>query len=88
MEVVLLWLDELDDLVFAGFRLWQSLRRLCLVVASLAAVGLHALPPLGVSVEHVVLLLDVSLAALAIWMIFAVVSAGAERSSLELARRA
>ena len=88
MEIVLQWLDELDDLVFAGFSLWQGLRRFCLLVASIAALGLHALPPLGVSVERVVALLDVAMFALAVWIVFAALSAGAERSWLGLARRA
>lgn len=88
MEVVLQWLDELDDLVFAGLTFWQGLRRLCLLVAAIAAVGLHALPLLGIAVERVVPLLDLALIALVIWMIFAVISAGAQHSWRTLGRRA
>jgi hypothetical protein len=37
MEAVLLWLDDLDDLVFVVVVLWTRLRRLCLQIGLLAA---------------------------------------------------
>ena len=40
MEVVLLWLDDLDDLVFAGAMQAHRLRVLSLVFGALAAAGL------------------------------------------------
>jgi len=44
MEKVLLWLDELDDLVFAGVSLGPRLCRTSLIVLLIAALGLHVLP--------------------------------------------
>jgi hypothetical protein len=40
MEVVLLWLDELDDLLFAGALLADRLRLLALGIGAAAAGGL------------------------------------------------
>jgi hypothetical protein len=37
MEVVLLWLDDLDDLMFVLVAIWASLRRFCLQVGLFAA---------------------------------------------------
>jgi hypothetical protein len=42
MEVVLLWLDDLDDLVFVLVSLWARLRRFCLQVGLAAAFLLAA----------------------------------------------
>jgi hypothetical protein len=78
MEIVLQWLDELDDIVFAGFSLWPRLRRSCLAVGMTAATGLHVLPPLGVSVEHVLGLAYVAVASVVLWLAVAAISAGTE----------
>lgn len=40
MEVVIQWLDEVDDWVFAAAFLWRGLRRLCLGFGFLAAIAL------------------------------------------------
>lgn len=37
MEVVLLWLDDLDDLVFVAAAFWTRLRRFCLQIGLFAA---------------------------------------------------
>jgi hypothetical protein len=42
MEVVLLWLDDLDDVTFVLVSLWARLRRICLAVGLLAAFVLVA----------------------------------------------
>jgi hypothetical protein len=42
MEIVLLWLDELDDVVFVITAFWERTRALCLqigLIASLALAG-------------------------------------------------
>ena len=80
MEIVLQWLDELDDLVFAGYAVWHRLRRVSLVVALAAAVAVHALPRFGIAAETVMRLLDVSLAALVVWLVVAPVSTRVARS--------
>jgi hypothetical protein len=86
MEIVLQWLDELDDLIFAGFLLWQRLRRLSLVVALSAAVAIHVLPRVGISTVPVLTLLYVSLLALMTWIVFAAVAEIAANSRHSLAR--
>ena len=42
MEVMLQWLDDLEDLIFAVPLVWERLRRRLLNVGLVAAVGLHA----------------------------------------------
>ncbi|HVY66283.1 MAG TPA: hypothetical protein VHH11_15780 [Gammaproteobacteria bacterium] len=39
MEVVLLWLDDLDDLVFVAASRWEQLRRTVLKIGLVAAVA-------------------------------------------------
>jgi hypothetical protein len=80
MEIVLLWLDELDDLVITGLPLWRGLRRLCLMLGFCAAASLHALPLIGVAAPRLLALHDVVLVAVALWTLLAAVSASAERS--------
>jgi hypothetical protein len=78
MEVVLQWLDELDDLFFAGFSIWGRLRGFCLAIALAAAVALHVLWKLALPSDTVLGLLSVSLAALAAWGVVATLSMLAE----------
>ena len=40
MEVILLWLDELDDLAFVLLSFWERFRRLCLQIGLLASLTL------------------------------------------------
>jgi hypothetical protein len=80
MEIVLQWLDELDDLAFTGLPVWRALRRLCLILAFAAAASLHALPRLGWGVERLLAFHDVALVLLALWTVTAAVTASAERS--------
>ena len=42
MEIILLWLDELDDFVFVITAFWERSRALWLQVGLLASVGLAA----------------------------------------------
>jgi hypothetical protein len=80
MEIVLQWLDELDDLAFAAFSIWSRLRRICLAVALLAALGLHVFPVLGLAAGLDFLFLEVSLASLGIWAIVGTLAARADQS--------
>jgi len=86
MEIVLQWMDELDDLIFAGLLVWQRLRRLSLIVALSAALSVHALPRLGISAVPGFTLLNISLIALAAWILFAAVAETAASSRHSLAR--
>ena len=42
MEIVLLWLDDLDDLIFAAAMVWRSAARRMLNVGLAAAIALAA----------------------------------------------
>ncbi len=42
MEVVLLWLDEIDDLVFTLALSWDRVRKLCLAAGLIAAFTMAA----------------------------------------------
>lgn len=42
MEIVLLWLDDLDDLVFSAALVLEQARRACLKIGFIAAVTLAA----------------------------------------------
>jgi len=81
MEIVLQWLDELDDLAFAGFSLWRRVRRFCLGVALIAALALLAGLRLGLGTPAVIVLLAVSIYALATWIVVAILSVGGDRSA-------
>jgi hypothetical protein len=80
MEIVLQWLDELDDLVFAAFSVWSRLRRVCLAMALIAAAALHVFPMLGLAIDAEIALVEVSLISLGIWAIVGALSARADRS--------
>jgi len=43
VEIILLWLDEMDDLVFAGVSVWRRLPHPGLTAALTAAVALNLL---------------------------------------------
>ena len=75
MEIVLQWLDDIDDLVFAGLFKWTTLRSFCLSAALAAAVGAPALLQLGVASDSALTLLNVSLAFLIAWAFVGSVSA-------------
>jgi hypothetical protein len=88
MEVVLLWLDALDDLVFAGFSLWLRLRRYCLAVAMAAAIALHMLPRFGLLFEQILSLLYVSVVGIVGWFLVAALCARMERGVRSLPQTA
>jgi hypothetical protein len=75
MEVVLLWLDELDDCLFVGALLWERLRRASLKVGLAAAFALAAceLFAAGVRAGWVPALAAVALASVGLWLVAAIV---------------
>ena len=75
MEIVLQWLDDIDDLVSAGLFKSKVLRTLCLAMALTAAVTLPALLRLGVPSDAVIALLSISLAFLIAWAVVGSASA-------------
>lgn len=50
MEIILQWLDEIDDLFCAGFFLWHRLCRSSLALGLVAAMGLPLFGPASLGV--------------------------------------
>lgn len=88
MEILLQWLDELDDLVFVVMSIWLGLRRFFLSVAFTTAVAIHVLLRFGVADDSVLTLLPVSLLAISAWGIATVLASGADRSARSAAGNA
>ena len=79
MEIVLQWLDELDDLVSAGLFKRVLVRSACLVVALAAALATPALLRVGAAAGAALALLNISLAFLIVWACFGALSVRVER---------
>ena len=79
MEVVLLWLDELDDLVFAGLLCADRLRPSCLAVGLAAALLLQGAREWDASFGVVLALANVSLASVVVWSAMSVLGLRLER---------
>ena len=67
MEVVLLWLDDLDDLLFSAALLWDSLRRLLLRIGLGAACTLGACELSLTAIDWVPVLNASALGCVAAW---------------------
>jgi hypothetical protein len=68
MEIVLLWLDDLDDFVCALVALWAGMRRLCLQVGLLAACSLAACEASMTAAAWLPMLAGVAAASVALWL--------------------
>jgi hypothetical protein len=66
MEVLLLWLDELDDLVFGLALLWERLRRVVLQIGFVAALAVQFSPP---PLAYDGLLAGIALASVLVWLV-------------------
>jgi CHASE2 domain-containing sensor protein len=67
MEIVLLWLDDLDDLLFSVALRWERARRAFLEVGLLAAVALAASERMHVAADWAPLFANVAAASVAAW---------------------
>jgi hypothetical protein len=67
LEVALLWLDDLDDLVFAVALEWESLRRAVLQVGLIAAVAVAACELSLTATEWTLTFAAVAAASVATW---------------------
>ncbi|MEO8465850.1 MAG: hypothetical protein ABI640_10965 [Gammaproteobacteria bacterium] len=67
MEVVLRWLDDLDDLAFALASRWEELRRAVLGVGFLAALAVASCESSLVATELTPLLSVIAAASVAAW---------------------
>lgn len=74
MEVVLLWIDELDDWLFAGALLWERLRRGSLQIGLVAAFTLAGceVSAAGFRAQWVPPLAAVALASVGLWLVAAI----------------
>ena len=69
MEVVLLWLDDLDDVVFSLALKWEQLRRSVLRVGLVAALALAVCELSLIATELTPALSVVSAASVAAWFV-------------------
>lgn len=75
MEVVLLWLDDLDDLLFSAALVWERLRRRILQVGLAAALGLAGAELSATATEWAAALSSVAATSVAAWCAGAVLRA-------------
>jgi hypothetical protein len=66
MEFLLLWLDELDDLVFGIALLWEPLRRIVLQIGLAAALLVQFSPP---AIDFDTVLAGIALASVLVWLV-------------------
>lgn len=69
MEVVLLWLDDLDDLVFTLALNWEQLRRAVLSVGFVAALAVATCESSLIATELTPALSVVAAASVAAWFV-------------------
>lgn len=69
MEIVLLWLDDLDDLLFSVALRWERARRVFLQVGLVAAVALAASERSSVAAEWAPVFANVAAASVAAWVL-------------------
>jgi hypothetical protein len=82
MDVVLLWLDDLDDAVFVLISHWERLRRLCLQIGLFAAFTLAGCELSLTAAEWSLALASVAGSSVLIWSVGALLMAFAHRSGL------
>jgi hypothetical protein len=68
VEVVLLWLDDLDDLVFAAALKWESMRRAVLTVGLLAAIAEASCELSMTAIDWTPMLALIAAASVAMWL--------------------
>jgi hypothetical protein len=66
VEVLLLWLDELDDLVFGLALLWEPLRRVVLQIGFVAALAVQFSPP---PIAHDEILAGIAFGSVLVWLV-------------------
>jgi hypothetical protein len=68
MEIVLLWLDELDDLLFSGALAWEPLRLRALQIGLTASVTLVLSESSVLNVDWAPALAAVAAASVGLWI--------------------
>ena len=69
MEIALLWLDDVDDLIFCGVVAWERLRRFCLQVGLAAALILAACEVSASAAAWVPSLAGVAASSVSVWVL-------------------
>ena len=67
MEIILLWLDEFDDLVFSVTMAWERLRHRSLQIGFLAALALPVMVQSGLWMPLVPVVYAISAAGVCVW---------------------
>jgi hypothetical protein len=80
---VLLWLDDLDDVLFSAALVWERLRRALLQIGLLAALGLAATDLAAVASAAAPLLSTVAAATVGAWLLGAAAYAVYHRDARE-----
>lgn len=81
MEVVLLWLDDLDDALFSLALAWERLRRLVLQVGLAASFGLAASDSFALAAQWAPALFYVAATSVSAWLLGAILRALYRRES-------
>lgn len=81
MEVVLLWLDDIDDLLFSAALAWERLRRACLQAGLLAAVSFAVCELLAKALSWAPLFAAVAMASVGLWLVSLAMAAAARADS-------
>lgn len=84
MEVVLLWLDDLDDALFSMALAWERLRRFVLQIGLASAIALAASELAAIATQWVPALSFVAAASVVAWSLGAVLRAFYYRESRRL----
>jgi hypothetical protein len=69
MEIVWLWLDDLDDLLFTTAHVWERLRRALLQIGLAAAFGLAATDSMVVAPAWAPVLCAIAATAVSCWLL-------------------
>ena len=69
MEVVLLWLDDLDDVLFSAALLWERLRRVVLQIGLAAALALAGSELAAVATQWAMAFSGIAAASVAAWFL-------------------
>ena len=69
MEVVLLWLDDLDDALFSVALVWDRLRRTVLQIGLASAVAFAATELLAIASQWTLALPYVAAASVVAWLV-------------------
>jgi hypothetical protein len=69
MEVVLLWLDDLDDVLFSAALVWERLRRIVLQIGLAAAFALAGSESWAVATQWWPAFAGLAAASVAAWLL-------------------